>query len=234
MRSWLTPKRRRGAEILDDASTPADMRLRSMRDVERSNRLFGGTRAALDAFEQVMYGISANAVLLDVGTGTADIPELARQRATREGKTLWCVGVDESEVMARAARARLDAVVVADAAALPFGSVSADVVMCSQLLHHFEADDARRVVGELDRVARHAVIVADLRRSWLAVAGFWLASTLLRFHSVTRHDGTTSVLRGFTSDELRDLVRASAGRVAEIRRGLFWRVTACWTPSGAR
>lgn len=233
MRFGLTPGRRRGREILDDPSTPSAARLESMHDIERSNKLFGGARAALTAFTRALPALPGDAVLLDVGTGMGDIPAGARDRARRQGKALWCIGADASEVVARAARSRLDAVVVADASALPFASDCADVVMCSQLLHHFEAAGARRVIGELNRVARQQVIVADLRRNWLAAAGFWLVSNVLRWHPITRHDGVTSVLRGFTTRELRDLVRAGAGPLASMKRGIFWRVTASWTPSAA-
>ena len=83
----------------------------------------------------------------------------------------------------------------------------------------------------MNRVARRAVVVSDLRRSWLAAGGFWLASRALRFHPVTRHDGVLSVLRGFTVPELGALVRASVGRTAAVRRRLGWRVVAAWSPA---
>jgi hypothetical protein len=80
-------------------------------------------------------------------------------------------------------------------------------------------------------VARRAVIVSDLRRSWIAAAGFWLVSWPLGFHPVTRHDGVVSVLRGFTSAELARHVRDSTGRDADVRRHPGFRLTATWTPS---
>ena len=65
-------------------------------------------------------------------------------------------------------------------------------------------------------------------------AGFWIASTALRFHPVTRHDGVVSVLRGFTTAELRALVRAATGTVPRLRRALFWRLTAIWWKPAVR
>jgi len=78
------------------------------------------------------------------------------------------------------------------------------------------------------RVARRCVIVSDIRRSWLAAAGIWLASFLLRFHPVSRHDGVTSVMRGFTVDELSLLVGEALGGAAQVRRHPGFRVTASW------
>ena len=85
----------------------------------------------------------------------------------------------------------------------------------------------------MNRVARVAVIISDLRRSWIAAAAFWLVSFPLRFHRVTRHDGTVSVLRGFTPAELRDIVRSATGVVPRVRRRLGYRLTARWSPLGA-
>jgi 2-polyprenyl-3-methyl-5-hydroxy-6-metoxy-1,4-benzoquinol methylase len=111
---------------------------------------------------------------------------------------------------------------------LPLADRSVDVVTCSQLLHHFEDAEIPVILRELDRVAREWVVISDLRRSWLAACGFWLVSWPLGFHRVTRHDGTLSVLRGFTADELARHVLGATGRRADIRRHLGFRLTAAW------
>jgi SAM-dependent methyltransferase len=144
---------------------------------------------------------------------------------------LTTVGVELRASLAAESRARVGHAVCADALALPFGDRSIDLVTCSQVLHHFGEADATRLLRELSRVARVGVVVGDLRRSWLAAALFWLVSFPLRFHAVTRHDGTLSVLRGFTADELRSLARDSGAEDAHVHRSLGWRLTAWWTPT---
>ena len=228
----LTPARRRGVEIIDDPGLDAATIVRSLRDVARSNALFGGRRAVLLALEPTFRAAAGAALtLLDVGTGVGDIPWHARRLATRHGVRLRTVGVELNEPLARASAARTDLSVRADAFALPLADRAVDVVTCSQVLHHFAEPDAARLVRELTRVARRQVVVSDLRRSWLAAGGFWLASFPLRFHPVTRHDGVVSVLRGFTPGELRGLVGAAVGRPAAVRRRLGWRVVASWAPA---
>ena len=228
MRLRLTPARRRGTEILDDPATSDEVRARSMRDVTRSNALFGGTRVATRAFAAFVSTLPKSAVLLDVGTGLGDVPATLVRDASRAGVSLKALGLERSIDLARRARERLAGCCVADACRIPLRDDAVDVVCCSQLLHHFRDDDARTLIAELQRVSRGWVIVAELRRSWLAAGGFWAASTGLRFHPVTRHDGVTSVLRGFTPRELTALVQSATGVTPTVRMGVFWRISAVW------
>ena len=228
----LTPLRRRGYEFIDDPNTAADAVARSLDDVACANALFGGTRAVAVEVARALREIPGPRVtLLDVGTGAGDIPAHLRGALARRGVGLTTYGVEANEVLARGAcRAELP-MVRADARALPFASRSIDIVMCSQVLHHFERDDGLALLRELDRVARHRVIVSDIRRSWLAVAGIWIASFPLRFHPISRHDGVVSVLRGFTRHELREMVETAVGRVPEARHRMGFRTTASWRPA---
>lgn len=225
---WWTPARRRGVEILDDHTTPDAVRRAAMRDVARANRWFGGARALRMAVRDALRSAPAGALLLDIGTGTGDLAVMLRTEGAARNIELRIIGSDLSTELLDEHRARFDAAVAADVTALPFRAAAADVVTCSQLLHHFEGAEARQVIAELHRVARGTVVVADLRRSYLAAAGFWLASLLLRFHPVTRHDGVVSVYRGFTGDELREMIRDVTGITPRVRPGAFWRVTATW------
>jgi SAM-dependent methyltransferase len=229
----LTPHRRRGVEILDDPGVDPTIRARSIDDVTRSNRILGGLRAAVAAFRELLPALPRELTVLDVGTGLADIPARVRTVATAEGHAVSTLGVDEAQSLLVTARGRLDHAVCADALYLPFRDRAIDVVMCSQVLHHFADDEAERLLREMHRVACRAVIVSDLRRSWIAAIGFWLVSFPLRFHRVTRHDGVVSVLRGFTAADLRRLVRGATGTDPVVARRLGWRLTARWPASGS-
>lgn len=176
---------------------------------------------------------AGSATLLDIGTGLGDIPERARTAARTLGVTLHTVGIDESETLARAARSASMPTMRGDALALPLRDRSVDIAVCSQVLHHFPHDECLVLLREMDRVARHRVIVSDLRRSWFAVAGIWAASFPLMFHPVSRHDGVVSVLRGFRRAELADLVRTAVDKRATIRTRPLFRISASWNPSSA-
>jgi 2-polyprenyl-3-methyl-5-hydroxy-6-metoxy-1,4-benzoquinol methylase len=231
VRSLLTPPRKRGIEILDDPDVDPRIVTRSLADVARSNVLFGGLSSAIEEVKAALKEVPLSSSLLDVGTGLGDIPRRARQVAEENGIDLMTIGLDAAFELAEASRGSLTSSICADALRLPFADRSVDIVMCSQVLHHFAGSDATTLIREMNRVARVRVIVSDLRRSWIAAAGLWIASFPLGFHAVSRHDGVVSVLRGFTPDELVDTVRDAVARVPTVRRRRGFRVTASWSPA---
>ena len=231
MPTILVPPRKRGVEILDLPDVDPKLVTRSLADVARSNALFGGLSSALDELKEAFGNLPRCATLLDVGTGLGDIPSRARELARQNGVDLTTIGLDSALELTRASRQAVSFAVCGDALRLPFADRSIDIVMCSQVLHHFADADAVTLLREMDRVARVRVVVSDLRRSWIAAAGLWLVSFPLRFHAVSRHDGVVSVLRGFTPEELVDTVTDAVARkpVVHLRPG--FRITASWNPA---
>ncbi len=225
------PARIRGHEILDGVGLDPKLVVRSMRDVARANKFFGGSSAAVAELEPALTKSGGTLTILDVGTGIGDITECARRKARKAGMSVMTFGIDAAEELAHASRARHDAVVCGDALRLPFPDRSFDVVLGSQILHHFDDRCALTFLTELNRVARVRVIVSELRRSWLAVAGLWIGSFPLQFHPVSRHDGVVSIRRGFTSPELEDLVQRAVGRTPKVTYRPLFRITTGWTPA---
>lgn len=234
MTTLITPPRRRGFEYLDAPGVDPRLVRRSLADVALANALFGGTRAVLLELGLVLPELSATATLLDVGSGVGDIAAMARELARQKDVDLSLITIDMAETLAVASRARTGNAVRGNATALPFADRSVDVVLCSQTLHHFDDASAACVLRELHRVARVRVIISDLRRSWLAAAGLWLASFPLGFHPVSRHDGVVSIMRGYTRDELRRLITSATGQAPNVKQHMGWRVTATWRPEPSR
>lgn len=233
MGELLVPRRRYDEELLDAPSDDHGLVLRTMRDIRRSNVVFRGTSAAVAELALHFDDMPGEATLLDVGTGFGDVPKAAALAARNHGIALRTIGLDTSHIIARSAATCVSHAVCGSALSLPFATSSVDVAMCSQTLHHFRDAEAAALLRELNRVARIAVVVSDLRRSWIAGGGFWLASFPLGFHKVTRHDGFLSVMRGYTSRELSDLIEMAIGVTPAIQERLGFRITTSWIPTGS-
>jgi hypothetical protein len=232
-----------GTELLDDPRADPVAVERELTDIRRLNALFGGTGAVLRALEPVFARARREAndgcgaldwILLDVGTGLGDIPRAVVRAARRHGITLRLIGVELNRAAARLARAaELDSPLVpvlADGGALPFAPRSVDVIVASQVLHHVPRTVAVRWIAAFHRLARHAVVLADLRRSRLAMAGVWAACLGLGMDRTTRRDAVLSVRRGYTCREF-DALLAAAAVPAAARRGWGARIVATWCPT---
>jgi SAM-dependent methyltransferase len=229
-----------GAERMDEpGQDPAQLGL-SLADLRGVNRWLGGCRVALHH----LGGLVARHPrpryrVLDVATGSADIPLRAAAWARARGIAMEIVATDHHPTTLEFARrhAAGEAAVrvePADALHLPYDDDAFDIAMISTALHHFDArDDLLRVLGEMRRVARIGGIVNDLRRSRPALAGArLLAATVWRAHPVTAHDGPLSVRRAFTPAELEELARAAGLPGARVHRHEPFRVALTWEREG--
>src|SRR5256886_10384678 len=173
-----------GTELLDDPRADPVLVGRELRDIARLNALFGGTRAVVRELEPFFErrrrdmgnGKRETWTLLDIGTGSGDIALAASAAARRRGIDLKGIGLELNPTAARIASTAGVPTIVADGNALPVGSRSVDVIVASQVLHHLPRAVAVRWIGTFDRVARRAVVLADLRRSRVAMAAVWAAS----------------------------------------------------------
>ncbi|PYP42830.1 MAG: hypothetical protein DMD43_01430 [Gemmatimonadetes bacterium] len=224
-----------GVELLDDpAAAPADVGA-SLRNIARANRWLGGAAAVRFGLDRALDGVEARPAprifsLLDVGTGSGDLPRMASGWAAARGLVLRPIGLERCAAAARLAHARGLAALVGDGGALPFRNRCVDLVLLSQVAHHFAPAAIVRLLRECARVARRAVIVADLRRSPLAGLGWQVASRVFRFDQTTVRDGLTSLRRGFTADSLGGLLR-EAGLDAPVSRRPGARLVAVWRPA---
>ena len=218
-----------GTELLDDPDADPATVARSLANIARANWWFGGTAAALWGIDQLLRALPIDRAisLLDIGTGAADLPTAAVRRAARRGRVMRAIGLERSPVAARLATARGFPTVLGCAGQLPVRLAAVDIVLISQVAHHLAADAVVELFRAASAVARVGVVVADLRRSEVAVAAFRVGSALLGFDAVTRADGITSVRRGYHPGELTALA-ARAGQQAHVSRRPGFRVVAVW------
>lgn len=227
------------AELLDGDAIPVERLAENFQDISRVNRLFGGTAVVLRLLERVLANRPAQAwTLLDVATGAADIPAAVLAWAVRRGIPIEITATDVSEEVLVIARRQARAEIKlerADACALPYRDGQFDIVTCSLALHHFSDDEAVTALREMRRVARHALIINDLRR---CLSGYLAARAFAAFctrNELTRNDAPLSVERAFTTAELAALARRAELGEVEIESQRGWRLSLlCTVDSSSR
>lgn len=235
MATIFAPPKRSTREFLDTPGQKPDELSGLLHDIRRTNRRFGGYPLVLHYLDCFLPHLPTGTItLLDVATASADVPRAIAAWARRRQVQMRIAALDASRDILELARYGIDAypeitLVRGDALALPVPDRAFDVVICGLALHHFAGDQAVRVLQEIDRVARFGFIVNDILRTWSAYLGAWLDTRLLSRNRLARHDGPLSVLRSFTIEEFREMVRdAGLSDVEILTHPMFRAVLVRW------
>lgn len=199
-------ERRRTDEWMDSPSADPALVQQSLRFLRRVNRLLGYTRSTLhhlDGFS-ARWHRSQTIRILDVATGSADLPRAILRWASRRDWRVDVVGVDLHPTTAATAMASGQGpslrIVRANALELPFADASFDYATTSLFLHHLDDADVVRVLREMVRVARRGIIAGDLLRCRRAYA--WIKLFTLWANPIVKNDGPASVAQAFTREEI--------------------------------
>lgn len=224
-------------ELMDQPEVPLEALSHALADLRMVNLWFGGTRTALRVLIPELRKLgSAEISVLDVASGSGDIPRALVRASRRDGRSVHVMATDlhpETVAVAGAQSADEPAIEVlqADGLALPFADESFDIAMCHTALHHFDDDRALRLLRELARCARGAVVVTDLVRGRLPLAIVDLLSrSLWRNHPITRHDSVVSIRAAFTPAEAARLAREAGLQDVRVRRHPFFRFSLVGRP----
>jgi SAM-dependent methyltransferase len=228
-------KRSTEKEMMDLPGNPKELLVEDLRNLRIINRYLGGYRGVMMGLKRlVRKDRMSRFSLLDVGTGSADIPKVIVRWAQSQGVAARVVALEPEPVTARVAamltRQETNppfipllqrgkegdfwrcgiSVVRGDGMAPPFRAASFDFVLASQMLHHFSEEEIVALLRTWSRLARRAIIVSDLVRHPIAYCGIRLLTHLFTRNQMTRFDGPLSVRRALTLKEWRELFREAA------------------------
>lgn len=240
---------------MDFPGSPKELLNGDLRNLRTINRCLGGYRGVLYGVERLVDKHNLRRFrLLDVGTGSGDVPVRITQWARRKRIGADIVALEPEPVTARVAATltnppfipllqrgkegdfrRCEILVVrGDGLIPPFRPASFDFVLASQLLHHFSEEQIVSVLRTWSRLARKAIIVSDLVRHPVAYCGIRIFTRLFTRNVMTLTDGPLSVRRAFTLAEWRELFcQADVGPV-QIFSMFPYRVLALVALNGGR
>jgi 2-polyprenyl-3-methyl-5-hydroxy-6-metoxy-1,4-benzoquinol methylase len=183
---------------------------RDLANIRSLNRWFGSYRQVRHFLDRWLKP-NDKARILDVSTGSGDIPRLIVDFARSGNLSVQIEAIDQqASTIEIARRLSNDYPEIEFFCANLFAwkpSEPYDIVLCSLTLHHFSEDDAVRVLQKCREFTREHVLVADLRRSLWLTFGVYLVTATVYHEAMTKTDARLSAARAFSFVELRELAR---------------------------
>jgi 2-polyprenyl-3-methyl-5-hydroxy-6-metoxy-1,4-benzoquinol methylase len=197
--------------VLEMMDRPQPVSAELERDLERLrqlNRWFGSHRLVLN-FMRRWIKPHTRTRIVDLATGSGDIPRLLADYSRRIGAQIEIDAVDRQAATLEIAR-RLSAgypeISYHAANILEWDCAQAyDIALCSLVLHHFSDEDAVSLLRRCRALSKRFVVVSDLRRGLLLQAGVHLLTALIFREPMTRFDARLSAERAFSFVEMREL-----------------------------
>ena len=200
--------------------------LSDLRNLRTLNRYFGSYRL-VRYFLRRWIGPSDKLRIIDLATGSGDIPRLIVDFARKAGAEVEIDAVDfqaSTIEVARKLSVGFPEIGYHCGDIHHFGDErSYDIVLFSLALHHFSNGEAVALLRRCRALSREKVLVADLCRSWFAKFGVDLLTSTVFREAMTRNDARASVERSFSFQELDHLAREAGWRDYGHRRFRFAR-----------
>ena len=176
-------------ELLEDPALPEDVAATAYRDLARTQRLLGNTRAILRRLECERGKMKR---VLDIGCGQGALLEQIRRD----------FGVDVVGIDLRPAPSAPVPIVTGNAAVDPLPPADVAVSIC--LAHHLSEADVVNLIRNVSKSCRRLILV-DLVRHWIPLTLFRVFMSPF-LHRINAADGITSIKRSYTPRELRNIV----------------------------
>ena len=209
-------------ELMDLRRPPREQLEHFYRFLRFVNATLGGTRAIRRALEDFSIDWPKDRPLwiLDVATGSADVPRALVAWARAKGFRLKVVGIDREADTLALARRHVQGypeilLVQAAAQALPFFDGHFDYVISNLFFHHLKDGEAVSLLRQFDRLARRGIVVNDLVRRRRLYR--WTHLLSLFCNPPLRYDNLLSVRKSFTLSEARSLIYQAGLRYLTVR-----------------
>ena len=206
-------KRQFDPAVLEMMDRPQPVSAELERDLERIrqlNRWFGSYWLVLGFMERWIKPVDQIRII-DLATGSGDIPRLIVNHARKIGAKVQIDALDRQSAtleIAKKLSGGYEEISYIDANILEWDPAEAyDIVLCTLALHHFCEQDAVRLLRRCRELSRRCVLVSDLRRGFFLKAGVYLLTALIFREPMTRYDARLSAKRAFSFTEMDNLAQ---------------------------
>jgi 2-polyprenyl-3-methyl-5-hydroxy-6-metoxy-1,4-benzoquinol methylase len=213
-------------EMMDRPQPVSSELERDLEGLRQLNRWFGSYRL-VSFFMRRWITPGAQIRVVDLATGSGDIPRLLVNHARKIGAQIEIDAVDRQAAtleIAKGLSADYPEISYHIANILEWDRPEGyDIALCSLVLHHFSEEDALRLLRRCRALSRRFALVSDLRRGFLLRAGVYMLTALIFREPMTRFDARLSAQRAFSFVEMRDLAIKAGWKNFGHRRFRFAR-----------
>ena len=191
-------------ELMDDFSIRDSRIDDALKELKIINNYLGGVSTTVSALKYFTRDKLLSIKIIDVGSGSSDNLIIAKNTYPN----LQILSVDKNISVLNYSKNSLQKI-NSDAYHLPFKDECCDIVHIALFLHHFNEDQIEKLLNEFLRICKKGIIINDLQRSLLALAGIKLLTVLFSKSILVKNDAPVSVKRSFNKSEIINFLRKS-------------------------
>ncbi len=200
-----TKQRSKAPEIMDDFSMEGPVLRDALDKIAAINRFLGGNKLTLDGVSELLDHCMADdlVTIVDFGCGNGDM--LRAIADSYKTYRLRLIGIDANAFAIEHAKqlsADYQIEYLCDDFLKHFYDLHYDIGLCTLTLHHFNDEEILSILSKMYDHAKCGIVINDLHRTRSAYYLFEVVCKIFGLNRMSRHDGLTSILRGFKKDEL--------------------------------
>jgi SAM-dependent methyltransferase len=197
-------------ELLDESNISTVLLRKNLKELDFLNRTTGGHANSIRGIKELISDREKTYSIADLGCGSGDILKVIANWARENNFRVKLTGVDKNP----------DVIEYLKIHCFEYPEITGitsdymeyckkeeiDIVHCSLFCHHLNDDELLQLFIYFRKNIKTGFIINDLQRYWLPFYSAWLLTRVFNGSELSKNDGPISVLRGFKSNELIDLL----------------------------
>lgn len=201
-------------EIMDDLECSGEVVYQTLRELEFINKWLGGNRVTLGGLDHLISKkeFAHKLTIADFGCGSGEMLKLVYKKLKGYPADLKLHGIDANPHIISYAEKNCETInaisfKTANIFDASFKQEKYDIIIATLFLHHFTNNQLIEIFRALKKQARIGIVINDLHRHDLAYYSIKFLTGLFSKSAMVKYDAPLSVLRGFTRNELTDILK---------------------------
>ena len=196
-------------EIMDDFALEGEVLREALDKIAKINQLLGGNGLTLQSVKHFLKHLdsSKKIIIADIGCGNGDMLRKIADYGLKNNLNFELIGIDANDYTINYARKLSEnykniSYNCIDIFNNKFDDLKYDIALCTLTLHHFNENEILKLMNIFYKNATIGIVINDLQRSLISYRLFQILCFVFRLNDMSKHDGLTSILRGFKKKEL--------------------------------